>query len=202
MRNFVQIVFAHPTNEAVVLQLILHSLHLVSEGTEGVNDETLDDGQQDDNDEEEEGDVEENTINLVFITIRRFNLITDTTASSNAFVQMEDEAGQHVVALLVNFLFFFRHVELPEEVEGDDGVDVHDNSQEHDGQHQLLAVVSDGLQNDPQGSNTDGNVKQMGSEEEVVVVAKQREDKVPKLVQEWLKWSWCSDEKSTVYDMI
>merc|ERR1712079_463891 len=54
VRNLVQVVFADFADEAVVLQLVLNPLHLVPQGTEGVNDETLDDGKEDDDDEEKE----------------------------------------------------------------------------------------------------------------------------------------------------
>ena len=44
---------------------------------------------------------------------------------------------EHVVALLVDDIVLFGHVELPEEVEGDDGVEVHRDGQQHHGQDQL-----------------------------------------------------------------
>ncbi len=44
------------------------------------------------------------------------------------------------MALLVDFLLLFRDVELPEEVEGDDGVDVDDDGQQHDSQHELESI--------------------------------------------------------------
>lgn len=44
---------------------------------------------------------------------------------------------QHVVALLVNNIILFWHVEFPEEVEGDDSVTVHDNRQQHAGEDEL-----------------------------------------------------------------
>lgn len=53
---------------------------------------TLNDGKQDDNDEEEEGDVKDDTIYFVFVTIRRLDLITDSTTSTNSFVEMKHEA--------------------------------------------------------------------------------------------------------------
>ena len=91
------------------------------------------------------------------------------------------------MTLLVHFLLLFGDVKLPEEVERDDGVDVDDDGQQHDGQYELLAVVRDGLEDDAQGRDTDGHVEQVGSEEEVVVVAQDGEDKVQQLVDEWLQ---------------
>ena len=38
--HLVQVVLADATDEAVVLQLVLYALHLVSQGAEGVNNET------------------------------------------------------------------------------------------------------------------------------------------------------------------
>merc|ERR1711899_142141 len=53
----IQIIFANSTNETIVLQLIINTLHLVSKCAKSVNNETLNDGQKNDNDEEEETDV-------------------------------------------------------------------------------------------------------------------------------------------------
>ena len=50
---------------------------------------------------------------------------------------MEDEASKHVVTFPVDFVFFLLDVEFTEEVEGDDGVDVDDDGQQHDSQHEL-----------------------------------------------------------------
>ena len=94
---------------------------------------------------------------------------------------------EHVVALLVDFLLLLGDVELPEEVEGDDGVDVYDDGEQPDGEHELLAVVCDGLEDDPESGDPDGDVDEMRREEEVVVVAEDGEDKVPQQVQEWLE---------------
>ena len=54
---------------------------------------------------------------------------------------MEDEASQHVVTFAVDVVVLLLDVELAEEVEGNDGVDVHDDGEQHEGQHQLLSVV-------------------------------------------------------------
>ena len=94
---------------------------------------------------------------------------------------------EHVVTLLVNSVFFFGHVELPEEVEGDDGVNVDDNGKEHDRQDELLPVVSDGFQDNPQRSHTNSHVQEVRGEEKVVVVAQNRKHEVPQLVQEGLR---------------
>lgn len=53
---------------------------------------TLNDGKQDDNDEEEESDVKDDTIEFVLVTVRRLDLITNTTASAHTLVQVEHEA--------------------------------------------------------------------------------------------------------------
>ena len=82
MGNLVKVVLCNATDEAVVFQFILHTLHLITQSTKGINNETLDDGQQDDNDEEEESDVEQDTVDFVIIAVRVLDFITDTTTSS------------------------------------------------------------------------------------------------------------------------
>merc|ERR1711976_715094 len=127
MRHLVQIIFTDAANEAVASKLVLNSLKLVTKSTEGVNDETLDDGEQDERDEEE-GEVKEDSDVLVLRAIWGLNDVTDTAASSDALVQMEHKAGEHIVTLLVRVLTLLAlgHIEFPEEVEGQDGVDVAD----------------------------------------------------------------------------
>lgn len=51
----------------------------------------------------------------------------------------------------------------------------------------LLAVVSDGGQDGAKGFDTHGNVQEVSSEEEVVVVPQQRHEHVPDQVEESLK---------------
>ena len=150
-----------------------------------------------------------NPIYLFIVAIWRLDLITNTSACSDTLVQVEHEAlkpgkidkrcfsfvhflitlthRQHVVALLVDFFLFLGDVELPEEVERDHCVDVDDDGEEHDREHELLAVVSDGLEDDAESSDAHGNVDEVRREEEVVVIAEDREDEVPKQVQEWLE---------------
>lgn len=53
---------------------------------------TLNDGQQDNDDEEEESDVKDDAVELVLITIRGFNLITNATTGSYSLVQVEHKA--------------------------------------------------------------------------------------------------------------
>ena len=180
----VQVVLADAADEAVLRELVLDALQLVAEGTEGVDDETLDDGQQDDNDEQEERNVEKDSHKLVVGAVRGLDDVTDATARPHALVEVEHEAGEHVVTLLVGVvaLLALSHVELPEEVKGQHRVDVADNREQANGQHQLLAVVCDGLQDDPQGGDADSHVDEVGGEEEVVVVAKHREDEVEQQV--------------------
>lgn len=43
------------------------------------------------------------------------------------FVNVEDEASQHVVAFPIHIIVFLLYVELAEEIEGDDRVYVDDN---------------------------------------------------------------------------
>jgi hypothetical protein len=95
--------------------------------------------------------------------------------------------GCHVVTFLVHFIVFPADVELPEEVEGDYGVDVDDDGEQHDCQHQLLSVVRYRLENGLQGWNRHSNIQQMCSKEEVVDVAQDGEAKIPQTVQESLK---------------
>ena len=129
---------------------------------------------------------------------------------------------EHVVALLVDLFLLLGDIELPEEVEGDDGVDVDDDGEQPHGEHELkkvqnyccsysyinpirkdqgklyltdmdeiisylLAVVRDGLEDNAEGGDADGDVDEVGREEEVVVVAEDGEDKVPQQVQEGLQ---------------
>ena len=47
---------------------------------------------------------------------------------------------EHVVALLVDLFLLLGDVELPEEVEGDDGVDVDDDGEQPHGEHELREV--------------------------------------------------------------
>ena len=90
------------------------------------------------------------------------------------------------MTFLIDLLFLLRDVKLPEEIKGDDRVDVDEDGQQHDGQNQLLSVVRDGLQDDAKGGHAHGHVQQVGSEEEVVPVAEKGEDEVPELVLERL----------------
>ena len=121
----------------------------------------------------EEGDVKENPDKLIVSTIRGLNDITNTTTSPHTLVEMEDKTGEHVMALLVRILTLFTlsHIELTEEVESQDSVDVADNWKQAHSEHQLLAIVGDSLQDDPQSRDTHSNINQVSSKEEVVVVA-------------------------------
>ena len=129
--NPVQVVLTDRTNEAVACQLVLHPLQLVSQGAKGVDDETLDDGQQNQGDEQEEGEVEEDPDIFVVSPVRRLNDISDSSAGPDSLVHVEDEAGEDVMAHLVGVLSFLSlgHVELSEEVEGQDSVDVADDGE-------------------------------------------------------------------------
>jgi len=149
VRNGIEEVFAYAANEAIGLHVFLDTFQLVTKFTKSVDNQTLNDGQQNDNDEEEEGDVEEDAVDFVIVAIWRFDFVTDTTTSSYTLVNVEDEAGQHVVTLPVDVVVFLLDVELAEEVEGDDRVDVHDDGQQHERQDELLAVVGDRLKDGP-----------------------------------------------------
>jgi hypothetical protein len=48
---------------------------------------------------------------------------------------------EHVVTLLIDFLFFLRNVKLPEEVEGDHSVDVDHDRQQHHSQNLKTSLV-------------------------------------------------------------
>ena len=185
----VKIVFAYTAYETVVSKLILNPLKLVSQSTKGVNDETLNDGQEDDNDKEEEGNVKEDSDKLIVGTVGRLNDVTNTATGAHTLVQMEHETSKHVVALLVRILSLLAlcHVKLAEKVEGQDGVDVANDGEQADGEHQLLSVVGDGLQDDSQGGNSHRHVNQVGGKEEVVVVAEHGENKVEQQVEECLE---------------
>lgn len=50
---------------------------------------TLDDGQQDDNDEEEESDVEQDAVELIGVSRRVLQLISNSTSGSDAHVHVE-----------------------------------------------------------------------------------------------------------------
>ena len=83
----------------------------------------------------------------------------------------------------VHIFVLFLNVKLAEEVEGDDGVDVTNDCQKTNGEDELFAIVSNGLKDDPESGDANGDVNEVGSEEEVVVVAEDGEDEVPQLVQ-------------------
>lgn len=71
----------------------------------------------------------------------------------------------------IDRIFFFLNVKLPEEIERDHSVYVYYNRQQHDCEHQLLSVVSYGLQNGPQGFYTNSDIQKMSGEEEVVEIS-------------------------------
>ena len=97
--DLVEVVLADAADEAVVLQFLLDAVHLVTQGSEGINDEALDDGEQDESDEEVEGEVEDNPVVLQLVTVWRLDLVPDASARSDSLVEVEDEAGEHVVTL-------------------------------------------------------------------------------------------------------
>jgi len=47
--------------------------------------------------------------------------------------------------------------------------------------------VCDGLQDNSQSSNTNSNIKQVGSKEKVVVISKDGKNQVKKLIDKWLE---------------
>ena len=56
---------------------------------------TLDDSQQDNNNEEEEWNVEKDSVSFQWITVRGLKLVSNTSACSNTFIEMEHEALKH-----------------------------------------------------------------------------------------------------------
>merc|ERR1711937_332408 len=95
MWNFVKIIFANTTNEAVVFKFLLDTIHLVSQCSESVNNEALNNCQENEGDEQIEREVKDNSVVLEIVTIRRFNLVSNTSSSSDTFVEVEDKAGEH-----------------------------------------------------------------------------------------------------------
>lgn len=121
----------------------------------------------------------------------------------------------HVVTLHVRFVLILALiVELAEEVEGHHSVQVHNYGQQTHRHQQLrntgeqvkrsvnvtrrlviitwsrsdlFAVVSDRGQDGAQGFHTHGDVQEMSSKEEVVIVSQQRHQHVPDQVEEGLK---------------
>ena len=85
------------------------------------------------------------------------------------------------------FLILSGDIELTEKVEGNDSINVNNNCQQHQGQNQLFSIVGNGLENNFQGSYTNGHIQKMGSKEEVIVVTQNREYEISKLIQKWLK---------------
>ena len=53
---------------------------------------TLDDGQKDYNDKEEEGDVKDDAVDLILVTRRVFNLVTDPSTGSHTYIHVEHVA--------------------------------------------------------------------------------------------------------------
>lgn len=53
---------------------------------------TLNDGQQNDNDEEEEGDVEQDAVELIDVSSRVLQLVSNSTTSSHAHIHVEQIA--------------------------------------------------------------------------------------------------------------
>lgn len=88
------------------------------------------------------------------------------------------------MAFAVDLFIFLLHIKLPEEVERYDGVDIHDDGQQHHGQYQLFAIVRYGLQDGAKGLETNRHVEQMGGKEEIIEIAEYREHKVPQGVEE------------------
>jgi len=131
MRYPVQVIFTNTTYKAVVPKFILYTLQLISQGSEGINDETLDNGEQDDNDEQEEWNVKEDSYKFIVGAIWWLNNVTNTTTSSYTLIQVEHEAGEHVMTLLIWILSFLAlsNIKLSEEVESKDSVDVTHNGE-------------------------------------------------------------------------
>ena len=56
---------------------------------------TLDDGQEDYNDKEEEGDVKDDAIDLILVTRRVLNLVSDPSTCSHPHIHVEHVALKH-----------------------------------------------------------------------------------------------------------
>lgn len=74
---------------------------------------TLNDSQQYNDDEEEEADVEEDSKDLVLVTVWGCNLVADPSSSPNTFVQVEhetlkDRREDFSVIELVSYWYFQR----------------------------------------------------------------------------------------------
>lgn len=91
--------------------------------------------------------------------------------------------SEQVVAVLFDLVSFLDNIEFSEKVEGNDGVHVDNDGHEHDGKHEILAVVRDWLEDGCQWLDAHGNVEQMKGVEEVVQVAQDGKAKVPEHVQ-------------------
>lgn len=48
---------------------------------------TLNDGQENDDDEEEEGDVKEDAVNFVVVTVGWFNFVTNTATGTDTLIR-------------------------------------------------------------------------------------------------------------------
>lgn len=131
MWNLIKVVFIDAAYKAVGLHVLLHGLELVTELTEGIDDQTLQNGQQNDDDEEEEGYVEYDPVDLGVVSVGRLQLVPDTTAGAHSLVQVEHEARQHVMTVPVDLVIFLLDVELAEEIESDHSVYVHDDRKQH-----------------------------------------------------------------------
>ena len=88
MRVLVEVILPDPADETVVLQLVVHPLHLVTQGAKGVDDETLDDRQEDDDDQEEEGEVKEDPDVFIVVAIWGLDLVSDTASSLKLKLKM------------------------------------------------------------------------------------------------------------------
>lgn len=83
------------------------------------------------------------------------------------------------MAFFVDLLILLLDVEFSEEIKGDHRVDIDDDRQQHHSKYQLLSVMGYRLQDGAQGFETDCHVQQMGGEEEIVEVSKNRESEIP-----------------------
>ncbi|OAD61165.1 hypothetical protein WN48_00484, partial [Eufriesea mexicana] len=166
--------------EKVPTPLLIHVPHVrFLTGVLGVWFMKRNDNNDNDNDEEEEGNVEHDTVDLVVVAIRFTDFVTDSSASSDTFVKMEYETLKHRFrTFLVHFVVLFLNIEFPEEVESYNRIYIDDDG--------LFAVVCYRLQDGPQSFEANRDVQQVSSEEEVVVIAKDRKCEIPQTVQKCL----------------
>ncbi|TNN66590.1 hypothetical protein EYF80_023124 [Liparis tanakae] len=145
----------------------------------------------DDDDEEEEGDVKDHSVELVFITGRVLNFISDATTGAHADVHVEQNLRKKLNATTV-----YRYTTTasnPTVIISCERRNISAPRAESPAVRRsrgtgadLFAVVRNGGQNGAQGFDPHGDVQKKSGEEEVVVVSEQRRQHVPAEIEEGL----------------